>query len=285
MRRLTRLALAPLLLLLAASLSLAQAPKGDDKPAPVAVPFELLPSRHMLVKVLVNGKGPFMLIFDTGAPMMLVNNKLAKEAGVIGPNTKKPAFALFGSAGQFDIKTIELGDLKAENVKTVVMDHPTVEAIASFFKKPIDGIVGFPFFARYRTTVDYQAKELTFVPNGYEPKDLMQTMMAALMAASSRQPGDVKVVAAAGQWGLVVDKDADDENDGVDVKDVRPGSASAAAGLKTGDRLLTLDGRWTDSVTDTVQAAGYVKPGQAVPVKVKRGGKDMTLTVTPRAGF
>ena len=58
--------------------------------------------------------------------MVLINNRLAKDAGVIGPNAKKPAFGLFGTAGQFDIKSLELGGLKAENVKSVVMDHPTV---------------------------------------------------------------------------------------------------------------------------------------------------------------
>ena len=45
----------------------------------------------------------------------------------------------------------------------MVMDHPTVEAISKTVG-PIDGIVGFPFFARYRMTLDYQAKKLTFVP-------------------------------------------------------------------------------------------------------------------------
>src|SRR5262245_23615083 len=109
---------------------------ADEQPAkPVAVPFELLPSRHMLVEVKINGKGPYQLIFDTGAPVMLINNKLAKDAGVITAKTPKPLFAPFGSAGQFAIKSLELGGLKADNVQAVVMDHPTVEAIAGFFKK------------------------------------------------------------------------------------------------------------------------------------------------------
>ena len=47
------------------------------------MPFELLKSRHMAVQVKINGKGPYRLIFDTGAPMNLINNKIAKEAGVI----------------------------------------------------------------------------------------------------------------------------------------------------------------------------------------------------------
>jgi hypothetical protein len=265
-------------------LGLGPAVRADapDKP-PVAVPFELLPSRHMVVKALVNGKGPYRLIFDTGAPIMLINTKLAKEAGVTD-KAMKPMFAPFGAMGQFSIKSLELGDLKAEAVSTIVMDHPTVSLISKFFG-PIDGIVGFPFFARYRTTVDYQAKELTFVPNGFQPVDMVQAMTMALMSRSNQKPGDVKVVSPAGQWGLVVDKDAKDEEAGVTVAEVLPGGAAAVAGVKAGDRLLTLDGRWTDSVSDTFQAASRAKPGRPVVATVRRDGKDVALTVAPRPGL
>ena len=56
---------------------------APKKVEPVVVPFELLASGHMAVKVKANGKGPFLLIFDTGAPMSLVNNRLAKEADLL----------------------------------------------------------------------------------------------------------------------------------------------------------------------------------------------------------
>ena len=88
------------------------------------------------------------------------------------------------------------------------MDHPTrrsrsgEEAVG-----PIDGIVGFPFFARFKMTLDYQAKTMTFVPNGFEPPDVMQDIMAAVTEAASDEP---KVLAPAGHWGMVAAK-ADDE--------------------------------------------------------------------------
>ena len=47
--------------------------------------------------------------------------------------------------------------------------------------------------------------------------------------------------------------------------------AADKAGVKRGDRMLTMDGRWTDSLADLYEAAGYVKPGAKVTVKVKRG--------------
>jgi hypothetical protein len=162
-----------LTILLAAAIHLAPALGGDEaKPkvdkTPVVVPFELLTSRHMAVQVKLNGKGPYRLVFDTGAPMNLINNKIAKESGVLDPKAKKPAFGLFGAMGSHEIKTLEIGHAKINKIPTVVMDHPTVMAISEALG-PIDGIIGFPFFARYKMTVDYQKKELTLVPSGYVP--------------------------------------------------------------------------------------------------------------------
>ena len=55
--------------------------------------------------------------------------------------------------------------------------------------------------------------------------------------------------------------------------------------LPSGDRLLTLDGRWTDTLVDLYAAAGSIEPGKAVTLSVKRGKKDIELKVKPGAGF
>jgi hypothetical protein len=258
-------------------------PLRADVPAarPVTVPFELLKTKHMVVHIKVNGKGPYRVIFDTGAPVVLLNNKIAKESGVLPKNFKPTALQLFGTAGQFPIKTLELGALKADDVPAVVMDHPALEEAAKVLG-PLDGIVGFPFFARYSMTLDYQAKQLTFVPNGFKPPDTVQSLLALMLGGD--QPAKT-ILAPAAQWGFVVDKDAADEQAGVPVKKVLPGSAAAAAGLHDGDRLLTLDDRWTDSVADCYAAVGHVKPGTAAKVLIRRSGKEIELTITPRPGL
>jgi S1-C subfamily serine protease len=97
--------------------------------------------------------------------------------------------------------------------------------------------------------------------------------------------GKPKVAGPAGQWGIEVNKDAKDEDAGVTIKNVIPDSSAAKAGLKTGDRLLTIDGRWTDSIADTYRAASYAKPGMAAPVVVKRDGKELKFSVTPANGL
>jgi S1-C subfamily serine protease len=55
--------------------------------------------------------------------------------------------------------------------------------------------------------------------------------------------------------------------------------------LKAGDRLLTIDGRWTDTVAETFDAASHVKPGTEVKVVILRDGKEMELTVKPGSGL
>src|SRR5262245_66663660 len=99
------------------ALALATAPlSADGTPGmPVSVPFEMLQkgrlfSGHIAIQVKVNGRGPYRLIFDTGAPMILLSNKVAKEAGLFGAEDKRPAGpALLLMPGQVRLSKLEVG--------------------------------------------------------------------------------------------------------------------------------------------------------------------------------
>lgn len=272
-------------------LAFAQEPKKApplEEAKAIVVPFELLPSRHFVVKVKLNGEGPFRMVLDTGAPLTLIDTAAAKKAGL----TKKGGGGggilglLGGGLNQVEVPKLEVGEVLAEKTPAVVMDHPTVKAISDAFEKesgPINGIVGFPFFARFAMTVDYQKKELVLKPNGFKPGDYLQDMMNSLMKADERNKP--RVVSTGTLWGFAVDKDAKDEDAGTTVKQVFDDGPAAKAGVKVGDRLLTIDGRWTDSLADTIIAASRAKPGQVVPVVMKRDGKEVTVKITPKAGY
>jgi hypothetical protein len=259
----------------------ATAGADDGAPKTVRIPFELLATKHIFVTVKINGKGPYRMIFDTGAPVSTVNTRTAKQAGLISKAGGLNGFDLFGSLEQIKIKKLELGDLKAENVQAIVIDHPTVELVSQIWG-PIEGIIGFPFFARYRMTLDYQSKEMTLTANGYEPGDVVKKLMTLL---TTRDKPFKQILAPGGLWGFRIEKTAKDKDAGVAVTKVFPESAAARGGLKAGDRLLTLDDRWTDSVADCYAAAAYAKPGTPAHIQVLRDGKVIELIVKPESGL
>jgi hypothetical protein len=264
--------------ILAAAAPAAPVP-GAEKARPVVVPFETILTGHMTVMAKVNGQGPYKLIFDTGAPVTLLNNRLAKATGLL-KNVPKSPFAFFGAAGEVKVKQFAIGDAEIEDMPAIVMDHPAVEALSDAVGQ-IDGIVGFPFFARFTMTLDYQAKTMTFVPNGYDPPDVLRSMMTTMLLGKK----DVEVLAPKVQLGVVPRKDADDEDAGVVVQQVLAGSPAEKAGLKVGDRLLTLDDRWTDSLVDLFRATEVLKPDVVIEAKIQRDGKPMTIKLTPASGF
>jgi hypothetical protein len=254
---------------------------AEPPPRTVTLPFELLRSKHLAVQVRLNGHGPYRVIFDTGAPILILNARTARECSVLPGNVEVPRDTPFNAAGQFPVQRLEIGTLRLDRTPAMVMDHPALAALAKA-DGVLEGIIGYPFFSRYRTTIDYSTRQLTMRPNGYEPEDVLQLLAERL--ASKRKPPP-RLLDPAGLWGLVVGKSEDDDEPGVDVTKVRPETAVSAAGLREGDRLLTLDGRWTESVADVYEAASHVKAGTSTQMVIRRDGKEKRLTVTPQAGL
>src|SRR5205823_2873540 len=81
-----RFALASTCGLLLAAFAFAAEPKPDAKLAEKStrfdVPYRLTETKHVMVRVKINGKGPFNLICDTGAPAVFITKVVAKKAGV-----------------------------------------------------------------------------------------------------------------------------------------------------------------------------------------------------------
>lgn len=257
-----------------------RADRDAEKAAALTVPFEMLPSNHMVVRAKLNDKGPYRLVFDLGSPVTLLAGKAAEESGAI-PKTAPRSF-LFGVRGEGKLDTLALGELTAKDVPVVVMDHPALKALGGILGKPLDGILGYTFFARYRTTLDYQAKTLTFEPVDFEVRDLFKDLQAKMMGPKVAKS---RVLAGRSLWGLAVgEPTGGPAARGVPITAVHPGSPAAEAGLKPGDILVAIDGRWTATLPDAYAAAATVAPGQGVPVVVLRDDHEQTLTVAPKDG-
>lgn len=245
------------------------------------VRFEMLATNHMVIRTKINGKGPFDLIFDVGAPITLLTNKASLESGTIKADA--PRSFLFSIRGESEVETLEIGDLKAEDVPVIVLDHPLLKAMGDMLNRPLDGIIGYTFFARYRTTIDYQAKTMTFEAVDAPVRNLMKDLPDRLAGPRVARH---RTLAPGGLWGLTVGDPTDGlSSPGVPILTVLADSPAANAGLKPGDVLTTLDGRWTTSITDAYAAAEDVPPGRKVAVVVLRDGKELTLRVKPVAGL
>jgi hypothetical protein len=72
------------------------------------------------------------------------------------------------------------------------------------------------------------------------------------------------------------------EGEGMRLEGVTDGGAAAKAGLKEGDVVIELNGKATKSVQGYMTALNGMKPGVAADVVILRGGKKMTLKVTPQ---
>ena len=218
------------------------------------------------------------MIFDTGAPISLLSNKVAVEAGLI---KKQAAGGFMGMGGMVKAKDFQVGDVQAKNIQVIVMDHPTVKAISEVVG-PVEGIVGFPFFAKFHTAINYQNKTLTMAPSAYDPGDVMASLMTTMMSNNKNKKISLSPTTL---WGLTVGKETSDEEAGIEIVHLFAGGLAEQAGLKVGDRLLVLDGTWTESVDDCYRAVSQVKAGQKVKITIKRDGQEKVIEVAPKAGL
>jgi hypothetical protein len=258
---------------------------GDEPPAAepssgAVVPFEMLPSNHMVVRARLNGKGPYRLIFDLGSPVTLLSSKAATESGAIPEDA--PKSFLFNVRGEGEVETLQVGELDATNLPVVVMDHPALKALGGMLGRPLDGIIGYTFFARYKTTIDYQKRQMRFTSVDAPVRNLIKDLPERMLGPKTAR---TRILAPAGLWGLAVAPLDEPHAQAVRITAVRDGSAAAEAGLQTGDLLSTVDGRWITSIADAYAAAADAEPGTAVPIEILRDGQPRTLSVTPRPGI
>jgi PDZ domain/Aspartyl protease len=256
------------------------AAKSDKMKTKVVVPFETLSTNHMLVQVRINDRGPYRLIFDLGAPITLLSNRVSEASGVVKPNG--PRSFLFGMRGEAEVSKLQAGELTATKLPVIVLDHPVLKALEKVTGHRIDGLMGFTFFARYKTTIDYPAHHMTFEPIDFQIRNLLRELPDRLMGPKVVHR---HVLAPSGIWGLRLGEPIGGlSSRGMPIVKVHDGSPADRAGFKPGDVLVTVDGRWTTSAVDVYHAASEVKPGHKVTVVIHRDGREETLAVTPVDG-
>jgi hypothetical protein len=258
------------------------APAADppaDKPAKYEVPYRLTDTKHVLVRTKINGKGPFNMILDTGAPAVFLTKPVAKKAGV---NVDAKGW---GAIDTFEIE----GGLKVDKVKTRVEDLVQLDGMNSLGLAGVElhGVIGYNVLARFRIQYDFTADKLVFesLP-GFEPPaperleaagaDDLQAMgpLLKMLAALSGIKANFDVVPR-GFVGI----EFEDADGAVVVKKVLAGSPADKAGFKAGDTITEVKAVEVESGKDLAKALAKAGVGTKLRFTVKRGDKTEEITL------
>jgi hypothetical protein len=273
-----------------ALVALSPAPAGDPNVGKsYKVPYRLTATNHFLVRVRLNGKGPFNFLVDTGAPALYVGTEAAKLAGL------EPAKDGFWTP----LKKLDFeGGATLKDVKARVEDPFQLIGMNALGLPgaSIDGILGFTMLARFKIEIDPTADRMVWTRLDYEPKEpfiprgqiaknapaeveamnLLGPFAKLAAALIGKQEPDKHI--PRGRLGVTLD-------DGAKVTSVLEGSPAAEAGLKAGDVLIKVNSKAVDSTKAALAAAAEIRPGAKIPLTVRRDGKTLELTAIAGEGF
>src|SRR5437763_10796650 len=142
--------------------------RADDLKPPVAkltavvqVPYSLTATQHVLVRVKLNGKGPYNFILDTGAPVLFIATKIADKAGV---KADKQGWA---AVDRFEVE----GGVALEKAKAKVDDLFQLEGMngLGLAGAELHGVIGYNVLARYRIEYDFTRPKLSWTTLDFNP--------------------------------------------------------------------------------------------------------------------
>lgn len=126
--------------------------------ASTTVPLALH-ENHVYLRVMLNGKGPYLFIFDTGGANV-VDPQVAKEIGATGKGSVQGSGA--GSATESfsfaDVDTLEVGDAVLKDQLFAVA--PVRMGFGVSTGKRVDGLIGWEVLARFVTSFDYAENQI-----------------------------------------------------------------------------------------------------------------------------
>lgn len=252
----------------------------DAKPAAaIAVPYRLTPTQHILVRIKLNGKGPFNFILDTGAPALFVTKKIAEKVGV-NPETRGWA--------KFDKLEVE-GGVVFEPAQGRIEDLFQLEGMNGMGLAGVElhGVIGYNLLAKYRIEFDFTRDKLQWTKLNFEPQSLSRmggrggsaglealgTMFKFLGSLMGLKPNFV--VEPRGFLGAEIT-----EVDGrLTVQRLIPAGPAAQAGLRTGDTIVQLNGDNVSEIGKFGDRLSKLPSGTKLKLTIRRDGVESQLAV------
>jgi serine protease DegQ len=243
------------------------------------VPYRLTDTKHVMVRVKLNGKGPFNFIIDTGAPALIMTEAVAKKAG----GETKDGWTKFD---KFDIE----GGISIPNQRGVAVDMFQLKGMNSMGLAGVElhGVIGYNVLAQFRIEYDFTETKLKWMPVDFkvpDPKRIVDkggsqgglefigTIIQFLSAFSGIKPNFE--VHPRGFLGT----ELEDNSKELIVKTVLADSPADKAGLKPGDRIQTAKGKGVDSPADLLEIVRKLPQGTTLKLSIKRGEETKDITV------
>ncbi len=106
-------------------------------------------------------------------------------------------------------------------------------------------------------------------------QDLRPGRMGVLVSPSAAEPGEMPGAGPATRPASAHPVPA-----GLIIRQVQPGSAAAKAGLQPGDIMTAVAGRPAASLAELKTVLAHYVAGDTIPLTVRRGGKNLSLSIT-----
>ncbi len=269
------------------------------------VPYRLTDTNHFLVRVRINGKGPFNFLVDSGAPALFISIETAKKIDL------KPADAeaFWTPVDRLDIE----GGARLSNIKARVEDPFQLVGMNALGLPgtTIDGILGFTVLGRFRLEIDLTRDRMTWTRLDYVPREPpvprtrpgekaeaplgVQAMNAlgplakGLAFLTGKQPAErillrgflgvewsaaadgANAGAGAGKAGAAPAPAPAAASAGLKVRRVLGGSPAAQAGLQAEDVVVRINGQAVGRPGSAGPILADVRPGDSVALLVRRG--------------
>ena len=268
---------AGLALLIAAPVWADEKPKDPPKSEPsFEVPYKLTDTQHVMVRVKLNGKGPFNFILDTGAPALIMSEVIGKKIGAEIDKTGWGKYKLEVEGG------VTVPDAKALSIDMFQLKGMNAMGVAGV---ELHGVIGYNILAKFRITYDFTQDKLVWVPVKFEPPEIVRinkddgqgslemigNMMKFLAPLLGLKPNfEVRPRGFAGA-------ELEQKKDGAYVKSVIKDGPADKAGLKPGDRISKIGD--SDSVADFLKLTAKLGEGDKVVLTIMRAGKESKVTV------
>lgn len=254
---------------------------------PLAVPYRLTPTQHVLVRAKINGKGPFHLILDTGAPAVIARTKVAEAVGL---KAKVPGWA---TLPKLEIE----GGVVVDKVQARFEDIYQLEGMngMKLAGVELDGVIGYNVLSRFKIEYDFTKDKLAWTPVAYKPPPLVPFGSGKGSGSAGLEAAGGMLKAVGALFGAKADLPAkprgwlgaefDENSAGATISAVSPDSPAAKAGLRVGDTVVHAGGDDVASTAALAKALARKSAGESVALRVQRGADTLEFTVTLGTGF